>query len=192
MTTVRDAALAPPSDPAQPPEIATACRYTWCSGGQQEHQDCEGGWIGWTVPTFNGTTTIAEAQLADYSKNADTPVIDFDPDHGHGLSITSAQLRAIVADGRAHLDRLAQLADQYDAMVGGCPMSDTTTDERHLVDQVEHAMANGYAFEAIIATFKAIGSPDPAEAFALLLAVAANPDDRHVFELGLAAVRGEL
>ena len=127
MSIIASPAATPPLDADQrlrttPTGILSVpCRYgyTWCSGGQQEHDCCQSGWRGITAPVHDGTTTFFEAQLADYSTDGDSPGIDLDVDGRSGCSITPAQLRAVVADGHRHLDWLAQLADEFDALYGG-------------------------------------------------------------------------
>lgn len=127
MTILAPPAATPPLDADQRLRttptglVSVPCRYgyTWCPGGQQEHDPCQSGLRGITAPTHDGTVTFFEVQLADYSKNADSPGIDLDVDGRSGCSITPAQLRAVVGDGRRHLDWLAHLADEFDALYGG-------------------------------------------------------------------------
>jgi hypothetical protein len=101
--------------------LAKTCHYgnRWCRGGQGPHGECGSGWIEMPTPGFEHTNGILCAQIAAYGEDATQVEISFSGDGIDGCEVTSDQLRAIVADGRAHLDRLDRLADQFDALTGG-------------------------------------------------------------------------
>ena len=100
--------------------LAKTCHYghRWCKHGQGPHQDCGSGWLELSVPGFHGTTGVLCAQIGAYGEDPQDIELSLSGDGMNGCRVTGDQLRAIVADGRRHLDQLAQLADQYDALVG--------------------------------------------------------------------------
>jgi hypothetical protein len=94
--------------------------HTWCVRGNTEHCECEGPTLG--LPVSNrtgGTVQILQVRRSDFSRDADTVEMSFFTDRIAGFELTSAELRDLIARCRTHLDRLAEFADQYDALVGG-------------------------------------------------------------------------
>lgn len=95
------------------------CRYghTWCDGGPTEHQACTGPLTTCFLPGYEHPVPVLDAQLADWCDGKGI-VISLSSDGHTGTSVTSAELRTAIADVREHLDRLAALAEQYDAVLG--------------------------------------------------------------------------
>jgi len=87
----------------------------------EKHDHCTSGTLTLDLPGFEGENTVhaLEASIEDHSLSTDLPQINFYGDGHDGCVVTSAQLRDIVARVRAHLDRLDQLAEQYDSLTGG-------------------------------------------------------------------------
>lgn len=94
---------------------ATTCFHgnTFCIEGKVEHGACQGPLATVYVPGFNGPVPTLDAQILDCGEG---PILSFSGNAYDGRDLTPAQLRAVVADVHNHLDRLLQLADQYEAL----------------------------------------------------------------------------
>ena len=117
-STTLDQRSATPADSS----VTCADGSAYCIQSRTEkHDHCTSGTLTLDLPGFDGEDTVhaLEASIEDHSTSTDKPQINFYGDGHDGCVVTSTELRDIIARVRAHLNRLAQLADQHDALTGG-------------------------------------------------------------------------
>lgn len=96
--------------------VSSACfnGSSFCIEGMVEHAACQSPLATVYVPGFDGPIPTLDAQILNVDGTG--PVLSFSGDAHNGKEITAAQLRAVVADVRNHLDRLLRVADQFEAL----------------------------------------------------------------------------